>query len=67
MEQDKKLTSEKVVEIIITLAMALSCIVAVFALIWANWPVFRVALTFFFAILFGVAFGYYMADKFGKK
>lgn len=67
MEQDKKFTSEKVGEFIIGLVLALSFIVAVFALIWANWTVLRASLTIFFSVLIGVVFGYFLYDRFGKK
>lgn len=67
MEQDKKFTSEKVAEFIIGLVLALSFIVAVFALIWANWTVLRASLTILFSVLIGVVFGYFLYDRFGKK
>lgn len=69
-EKDPKeieLTSEKVVMFIIELVLIISGCVALFSLIWGNWYALRCALTIFFADLIGIAFGYYMANLFGKK
>ena len=64
---NEKFPSEKAVAVIITLVTAFSLFVAAIALVWANWAVFRAALTVFISVLFGVCMGYYMASRFGKK
>lgn len=67
MEQDKKFPSEKVIETFVGLVMALSGLVALFALIWGRWYAFKVSLTIFLVMALSTAFGYYMVDRNKRK
>lgn len=66
MEQNTEPKNEPVVtaavalEFIAGLILAVSGLVALFALIWAKWSVFRVSLTVFVSVVLLTAFGYYI-------
>lgn len=57
---------EKVVDTVFCIVLGLSALVALYSLIWANWPVFKVSLTVFVTVIIGIAFGYFMANHFER-
>ena len=72
MENDNKnpneveLTADKVITFIIEIVLLLSGIVAVFALVWAQWYIFKAASTIFLAIIFGIVVGSYLSETLCK-
>lgn len=61
-----EVTAEKVVTFIIEIALMFSGIVAVFAIVWAQWGIFKVAATIFLALVFGIVVGAYLSETLGK-
>lgn len=61
-----ELTAEKVVTFIIEIALMFSGIVSVFAIVWAQWGIFKVAATIFLALVFGIVVGAYLSETLGK-
>ena len=61
-----ELTAEKVVTFLIEIALMFSGIVAVFAIVWAQWGIFKVAATIFLALVFGIVVGAYLSETLGK-
>ena len=57
---------EKVVDTAFCIVLGLSALCALYSLIWANWPVFKVSLTIFVTVIIGIAFGYFMANYFER-
>lgn len=57
---------EKVVDTVFCIVLGLSALCALYSLIWANWPVFKVSLTIFVTVIIGIAFGYFMANYFER-
>ena len=57
---------EKVVETVFCIVLGLSALIALYSLIWANWPVFKLSLTVFVTVIIGIAFGYFMANHFDR-
>ena len=57
---------EKTVDTVFCIVLALSGLCALYSLIWANWPVFKLSLTIFVTVIIGIAFGYFMANYFEK-
>ena len=39
---------------------------ALYSLIWANWPVFKVSVTICVTVLIGIAVGIFVEEHFGK-
>lgn len=66
-KKEKVITTEDVLEFLWTAVLLISGIVAVFALIWAEWFVFRVAVSIIVGLLICTGFGWYMANKFSRK
>lgn len=64
--KEVELTAEKVVTFIIEIALMFSGIVAVFAIVWAQWGIFKVAATIFLALVFGIVVGAYLSETLGK-
>lgn len=56
-------TGRTALEFVAAVVLGLSAIVALFALIWAAWHTFRVALTVFVAVCLAVVAAEYVADK----
>ena len=56
-------TGRAALEFVAAVVLGLSAIVALFALIWAAWHTFRVALTVFVAVCLAVVAAEYVADK----
>ena len=59
--------TEKVVDAVIAFVLFLSGLTALYSLIWANWPVFKLSVTICVTVLIGTAFGYFMANYFSEK
>ena len=57
---------EKVVDTAFCIVLALSGLCALYSLIWANWPVFKLSVTICVTVLIGIAFGYFMANYFSE-
>ena len=57
---------EKVVDTVFCIVLGLSALCALYSLIWANWPVFKLSLTIFVTVIIGIAFGYFMANYFER-
>ncbi len=57
---------EKVVETVFCIVLGLPALIALYSLIWANWPVFKLSLTVFVTVIIGIAFGYFMANHFDR-
>ena len=57
---------EKVVETVFCIVLGMSALIALYSLIWANWPVFKLSLTVFVTVIIGIAFGYFMANHFDR-
>ena len=57
---------EKVVETVFCIVLGLSALIALYSLIWANWPVLKLSLTVFVTVIIGIAFGYFMANHFDR-
>ena len=57
---------EKVVETVFCIVLGLSALIALYSLIWANWPFFKLSLTVFVTVIIGIAFGYFMANHFDR-
>ena len=57
---------EKVVETVFCIVLGLSALIALYSLIWANWPVFKLSLTVFVTVIIGIAFDYFMANHFDR-
>ena len=64
--QDEFSKTETLIEKLFCIVLALSGLCALYSLIWANWPVFKVSLTIFVTVIIGVAFGYFMANYFER-
>lgn len=58
--------TERIVDAVIASVLVLSGLTALYSLIWANWPIFKVSVTICITILVGIAFGYFMAEHFSK-
>lgn len=58
--------TERIVDAVIAFVLVLSGLVAVYSLIWANWPIFKLSVTIAVTVLIGIAFGTFMADYFDK-
>lgn len=58
--------TERIVDAVIASVLVLSGLTALYSLIWANWPIFKVSVTICVTILVGIAFGYFMAEHFSK-
>ena len=58
--------TEKVVDAVIGFVLFLSGLTALYSLIWANWPVFKLSVTICVTVLIGIAFGYFMANYFSE-
>ena len=56
--------TERIVDAVIAFVLFLSGLTALYSLIWANWPVFKLSVTICVTILIGIAFGYFMANHF---
>ena len=68
-EEDPKevvLTAEKVGTFLVEITLILSGCVAVVALVWGWWTIFKTALTIFIAVIFGIGLGYYLQSTLGK-
>lgn len=67
MEQENpkeiEVTLDMVLEFLVSAVLVVSGLVALFALIWAKWTAFKVALTVFVAVSLATAFGYHIADR----
>jgi len=61
-----ELTAEKVVVFIIEVTLIVSGIVAAFSIVWSQWAIFKVAITIFLAIIFGIGVGAYLSETLGK-
>ena len=61
-----ELTAEKVITFLIEIALMFSGIVAVFAIVWAQWGIFKVSATIFLALVFGIVVGAYLSETLGK-
>ena len=64
--EEKFTRTERIVDAVIAFVLVLSGLVAVYSLIWANWPIFKISVTIAVSILFGICFGTFMADHFDK-
>lgn len=58
--------SERILDAVVATVLVLSGLVAVYSLIWANWPVFKLAVTIGVTVLVGIGFGTFMAEHFDK-
>ena len=67
MEDEKVITAGDVLEWVAVLILAVAGIVALFALIWAAWHTFRVALTIIVCDLILIAGGLWIGDKLKRK
>ena len=65
--QDEFSRTEKIVDAVIAFVLFLSGLTALYSLIWANWPVFKLSVTICVTVLIGIAFGYFMANYFSEK
>ena len=57
---------EKVVETVFCIVLGLSALIALYSLIWANRPVFKLSLTVFVTVIIGIAFDYFIANHFDR-
>ena len=64
--EEKFTRTERIVDAVIASVLVLSGLTALYSLIWANWPIFKVSVTICVTILVGIAFGYFMAEHFSK-
>ena len=58
--------TERIVDAVIGFVLFLSGLTALYSLIWANWPVFKLSVTICVTVLIGIAFGYFMANYFSE-
>lgn len=58
--------TERIVDAVIAFVLFLSGLTALYSLIWANWPVFKLSVTICVTVLIGIAFGYFMANYFSE-
>ena len=64
--KEVELTAEKVGTFLVEITLILAGCVAVVALIWGWWTIFKTALTIFIAVIFGIGLGYYLQSTIGK-
>lgn len=58
--------TERIVDAVVGMVLAVSGLTALYSLIWANWPIFKVSVTICVTLLVGIAFGYFMVEHFSK-
>ena len=61
--KERTITGRTALELVAAVVLGLSAVVALFALIWAAWHTFRVALTVFVAVCLAVVAAEYVAAK----
>ena len=58
--------TERIVDAVVGMVLAVSGLTALYSLIWANWPIFKVSVTICVTLLVGIAFGYFMVEHLSK-
>ena len=65
--EEKELTAEKAIEIVIEFIYAVSGLVALFALIWGRWYAFRCAVSVIVGLTIVCIAAYYITEKLKKR
>lgn len=58
--------TDRIVDAVIGMVLFVTGLAALYSLIWANWPVFKVSVTICVTVLIGIAVGIFVEEHFGK-
>lgn len=58
--------TDRIVDAVIGMVLFVTGLTALYSLIWANWPVFKVSVTICITVLIGIAVGIFVEEHFGK-
>ena len=58
--------TDRIVDAVIGMVLFVTGLTALYSLIWANWPVFKVSVTICVTVLIGIAVGIFVEEHFGK-
>lgn len=58
--------TDRIVDAVIGMVLFVTGLTALYSLIWANWPVFKVSVTICVTVIIGIAVGIFVEEHFGK-